>query len=76
MGNVIELKVLRRRGSAIQQYIHCAKCFNELPADTSPKEHQLLEVGWTEKGLQVWCVRHEENVMHLDFDGRKLRTLP
>ncbi len=76
MGNVIELKVLCRKHSEIHQYIHCAACFNEVPADTSPKEYQLLEIGWTELGLQVWCPRHAMNVVNLDFDGQKLKALP
>ena len=78
MSNVIELKVFRRRSSAIHQYIHCAKCLDEFPASDSesPKAYQMIEVGCTEKGLQVWCVRHEENVLHLDFEGRKLKALP
>ena len=75
MSNVIELKALRRMGSEIHQYIHCAECFNELPAGDSPKEYQMLEIGWTEKGLQVWCWRHGKNVLHLDFAGKKLKAL-
>jgi hypothetical protein len=35
-----------------------------------------LEVGWTPKGLQVWCKRCERNVLHLDFEGRKVAVAP
>ena len=62
-------------GSEIHQYIHCAECFNELSDGDSPKEYQVLEIGWTEKGLQIWCRRHSKNVLHLDFAGQKLKAL-
>ena len=28
----------------------------------------LVEVGWTNQGFQVWCTRHNTNVIHIDFD--------
>lgn len=59
----------------IVAYFHCAKCMAELPEDTSPRDYAQLEVGWTEKGLQVWCQRHETNVVNLDFLGQKVATL-
>ena len=46
----------------IETFMHCHKCMEELPQDKSPREYALLEVGWTERGLQVWCKRHECNV--------------
>ena len=73
MGNVIALKVLRH--SEIHTYMHCVKCLDELPAGESPKEYQWLEIGWTERGLQIWCSRHNENVLHLDLDSQKLRAI-
>jgi hypothetical protein len=51
-------------------YIHCGKCLKEMPAGTSPKEWNRLQVGWTPMGLQVWCVRHNCNVMHIDLEGQ------
>ncbi len=72
MSNVIELKALRPPAeSDIRNYIHCGKCFHEIPADTSPKDWQQLEIGLTEKGLQVWCTRHDINVVHIDFEGHR-----
>lgn len=76
MNNIIEFKALRRKESDIHQYIHCAECFNELRDGESPREYQVLEIGWTEKGLQIWCRRHIKNVLHLDFTGQKLKALP
>ena len=55
----------------IEAYIHCAKCLNELPVGTSPREWAQHEVGWTRAGLQVWCRRHECNVMHIDFQSQR-----
>jgi hypothetical protein len=55
-------------------YFHCKQCIAELPADTSPRAFAQLEVGWTGAGLQVWCKRHETNVVNLDFLGQKVAT--
>lgn len=57
----------------IEQFWHCRKCIDELPEGTSPREFIHVEVGFTRAGLQVWCVRHEENVIHLDFMGQKVK---
>jgi hypothetical protein len=63
------------RGMADKDYIlsfaHCKRCLAELPEDQSPREYQRIQVGWTRRGVQVWCVRHECNVMHIDFEGHK-----
>jgi hypothetical protein len=56
----------------ILAYFHCAKCLKEKPRDQSPRQWVRLEAGWTPRGLQVWCVRHEENVIALDFLGQKV----
>lgn len=55
----------------IVSYFHCAKCLKEKPADVSPREWVQLEVGFTSHGIQVWCKRHECNVIHMDFQGQK-----
>jgi len=55
----------------IELYLHCKKCLEELPPEFSPREWAQLEVGWTRAGIQVWCKRHELNVMHMDFQGHK-----
>ena len=56
---------------AIRLYLHCAKCGAERLAELSIKEFADLEVGWTEQGIQVWCKRHNCNVIHIDFEGSK-----
>lgn len=55
----------------IAAFFHCAKCLREKPADVSPRDWAQLEAGWTPAGLQVWCKRHECNVIHVDFEGTK-----
>lgn len=58
--------------SNIESFFHCSKCMKEIPSGVSPRDWQKNEVGFTKKGLQVWCIRHEENVIHLDFLGQKV----
>ena len=55
----------------IERYMHCIKCLNEKPDDISPQEYAYLSIGWTEKGIQVWCERHECNVCNIDFEGNQ-----
>lgn len=51
----------------IGSFFHCARCLNEKPDGVSPRDWARLEVGWTQLGVQIWCVRHESNVAHIDF---------
>lgn len=62
----------------IDAYFHCRECVNEVKAiiertgqPQSPATYQRLEAGYTPIGLQVWCRRHNINIIHLDFEGRK-----
>lgn len=55
----------------ITAYMHCKKCMDAIPEKTSPRSWAQLEVGWTPAGLQVWCRRHECNVLHVDFEGQE-----
>lgn len=57
-------------GDERNQGLHPFKrCLAELPEGTSPRDWVRLEVGWTDLGLEVWCIRHEINVIHVDFEG-------
>ena len=56
-------------------FFHCSKCIKSIPKGMSPRKWARLEVGWTKKGLQVWCQRHEINVINLDFLGRKVAAI-
>lgn len=40
--------------------------------EMTPREYADLEAGWTKKGFQVWCKRHELNIIHVDFMGQKV----
>ena len=53
----------------IVKFMHCVKCLDERPSSLSPREYAQLEIGFTKPGVQVWCKRHEINVMHVDFEG-------
>ena len=54
-----------------EMFLHCGLCLEERPPDQSPREWASLEVSWTTLGLQVWCKRHECNVIHVDFQNQK-----
>jgi hypothetical protein len=56
----------------ISAFFHCKTCLAMLPDGMSPREWIRIEVGWTEKGLQVWCTRCEKNIISLDFMGQKV----
>ena len=59
----------------IKRYLHCGKCIEEWKAGVSPEDspatYARFSVGWTVQGLQVWCERHQCNVVHIDFEGQK-----
>lgn len=56
----------------IQLYLHCARCLAELPGSgESAESYSRLNVGWTAIGLQVWCRRHNANIVHIDFEGHQ-----
>jgi len=55
----------------ILMYMHCKKCLKDLPAGQSPRGYAAIEAGWTKLGLQLWCKRHEKNILHVDFEGHK-----
>lgn len=53
----------------IKGFLHCKKCMEDRPENVSPRDYARLEVGFTDIGWQVWCVRHDCNVVHIDFQG-------
>ena len=63
-----------KQESDIQSFFHCRECLEELPDGESPRSYASLEVGWTPKGIQVWCKRHEKNVAHFDLTKWKFRS--
>ena len=55
----------------IAMFFHCALCLDEKPNHISPRDFSDLEAGWTKQGFQVWCKRHDCNIIHMDFKGHK-----
>ena len=62
----------------ITNQIVCSKCEIEFmkgrTGSPSLQKYSLLDVGFTKRGLQVWCRRHDVNVVHIDFDGNRLKA--
>lgn len=60
---------------AVDGFVHCGMCLRDLDEGRargeSPCSYARLNVGFTEIGLQVWCVRHDVNVLHIDFQGHR-----
>jgi len=55
----------------IIMYFQCGKCLAEKPDGIAPRDWARFNVGATLSGIQVWCVRHDCNVIHIDFEGQK-----
>ena len=62
--------------NSITEAVVCSKCFDELEQGVSDmgslQQQASLDVGFTDRGLQVWCRRHQVNVVHIDFAGMSL----
>ena len=72
------------KGLFILQYFTCKNC-GEIPEEEGKRVDVLsrviensnvgitgFSIGWTEKGLQVWCETCDSNVINLDFKGQKV----
>ena len=57
--------------NSILAFVHCAMCMSDRPKNKSPREWAMIEAGWTQIGIQIWCKRHEVNMIHIDFEGVK-----
>jgi len=63
-----------------EMFLHCGMCsaeFQEGHPDTwgqSPKEYARQQGAWTRQGLQIWCTRHDVNLIHIDFNGQQMRA--
>ena len=61
----------------IYRFMHCSLCISELPPETSPREYAHNEVGILRNGdIQVWCIRHEKNVVIFDMEASSLLIDP
>lgn len=58
---------------SIKEPVVCSRCADEFERGgteaVSLREYTVLDVGFTDMGMQVWCRRHDTNVVHIDFDG-------
>jgi len=41
----------------------------------SPRMFADIEVGFTKKGFQIWCKRHEINIADFDLMGNKVAVI-
>ena len=59
----------------IKEPIVCVKCSDEfMTGQTDAKslqDYSRIDVGFTERGIQLWCQRHEINICHINFNGQK-----
>jgi hypothetical protein len=55
----------------IATHFHCRLCMEQLPPGESPQSYARRDVGFTKLGFQVWCVRHDCNIIHMDFQGQR-----
>jgi len=69
---------MRHLTYSITQPVVCNRCLEEFQSGAtdaaSLRDYTVLDVGFTDIGIQVWCRRHEANVVHVDFGGRKLEA--
>ncbi len=60
----------------IKEILICNRCYREYHAgltdSKSLQQYTILDVGLTDMGIQVWCRRHNVNVVHINFGGKKL----
>ena len=59
----------------IKEPIVCVKCSDEfMTGQTDAKslqDYSRIDVGFTERGIQLWCQRHQINICHINFNGQK-----
>ena len=60
----------------INETIVCVKCSDEFMTGStdakSLQDYSKIDAGFTDRGIQLWCHRHQINVCHIDFEGKKL----
>lgn len=58
----------------IGMFFHCGLCIEQYAKEDPPMsraDFSKIEAGFTPLGIQVWCRRHECNIVHIDFEGQK-----
>ena len=49
-------------------YLHCGSCVRDPARHTSMGKYQRYSVMSVPHGLQIWCERHQCNVVVFEFD--------
>lgn len=57
-----------RAARELATYLHCKMCLAELPPGASPALWARLSVGVIRGGVQIWCERHDAEVVLIDFE--------
>ena len=63
---------MKKVENKIFSFYHCKKCLEEKGDYISARDYASFEFGATKKGFQLWCTRHEENILALDLLGQKV----
>ena len=67
---------LSRLPHQIVQNVVCVKCEREYLGSESATgalaDYVDIEVGFTSSGFQVWCRKHDANVLHIDFENKEM----
>ncbi len=55
-------------------FMHCGKCIDEVQEidGTSPQNYARIGFGYTETGVQLWCNRHDESIMHIPLPAHSM----
>jgi hypothetical protein len=56
----------------IEMYLHCRECLEQARIKgipESPERYSRISAGFTKRGIQIWCHRHDLNILHMDFEG-------
>jgi len=57
----------------IKEPIVCSACLDEFAkGQTDAKtigSYLRMDIGFTQRGIQVWCQRHDANIVEIDFAG-------
>ena len=60
----------------IKETIVCVKCSDEFMGGStdakSLQDYSKIDAGFTDRGIQLWCQRHQVNICYIDFEGKKL----
>jgi len=59
----------------ITSLIHCKLCLDEFLKDGDVmipiNNMQQITIGYTKIGIQIWCNRHQCNILNIDFEGQQ-----